>query len=162
MQMRMMGRGVLAVLLMGVVACGPLEPQEQDEAAAQAPAGEAGLTPLSSEELAELVARAEAAQRTDVTAAFAACPGANACTGYDSCASWSAVANCGTLSACTMSSPYCRQCEYDPELHRPICWNAPSQKQTQYKYRTCFNAFGQACTNVVLTLKAVCGACGDI
>jgi hypothetical protein len=149
-----------ALVLGMMVGCGPVDEGEalssegislQDIAAL--PDG----TQVSPELMAAVLAHVP--QPTDeLFHPAAACPSAKTCTnlGYGSCASWSAFTSC-SFSTCNPTDFACRQCEYDPDLGHSVCEDYGGQNQTKYRYRACFNAAGQICTEYDLTSVKVCG-----
>jgi hypothetical protein len=141
--------GVVAAALL--VGCGP-EVSEEALEAEMAAGDESALissaTPEPDEQM--LQALAASCQPTNTNSCVNA--------GYSSCAAWSDYYDCGELSACTFG--VCRRCEIDPDLGR-ICYPAPGQQQGRNRYRVCFNAAGQSCTEYELLTQRICTNCGE-
>jgi hypothetical protein len=76
--------------------------------------------------------------------------------GYGSCAAWSAVYDCGDLSACN-----------DLGCPRRVCYGTTrdscttvyegSTSQGTNRYRVCFNAAGESCTEYEKSSRLICG-----
>ena len=83
-----------------------------------------------------------------LTELSAACNPTTPCgTEYGSCASWSGYSNCG--------DPFCGGARGCGECDDFRCYIGPALKQNLERYRVCFNAFGQSCTEwqrTVITL----------
>lgn len=76
-----------------------------------------------------------------VTDFAAACHSTTTCgTAYPSCASWSGYSDC--------DDPFCssvRGCGENCDEFDPLCLG-PGMKQRRERFRVCFNALGQSCT----------------
>ncbi|WP_426754661.1 hypothetical protein [Myxococcus sp. Y35] len=136
--------GVVVLSLLS--GCG-VEQTEEALTDVEAPLAETSATALDAETRQAL---AESCQPTSTHSCVNA--------GYGSCLAWSEYYDCGSLSACT-SDASCRVCEYDPQIGRPICFRVPGQLQPRNRYRVCFNAAGQSCTEFEQLFNNVCGAC---
>lgn len=85
----------------------------------------------------------------------AACHGNVSCQPYyPSCASWT------TYSPC--DSPYCGtglrcgECTYDPDIGREFCGPGPAWKEPQERFRVCFDAYGNSCTEWQKIIVSTC------
>jgi hypothetical protein len=91
----------------------------------------------------------------DAATSLAGCQAASTCpTEYGSCSSWSAGSQCevtcfpGTCPCRPIWSP---DCEGVPPTDREVTW--------YNKFRVCFNASGQSCTEWQKTGVSHCGGC---
>jgi hypothetical protein len=138
----------IGVVVMGLlVGCGPVGPEE---------AGGQELTP---EQLAELVARAEPdAQLHQGLTAVCQPTTTNSCVnaGYGSCASWSGFYDCGDLSACNELGCPRRVCYGTTRDSCTTVYDGSSSQGTN-RYRVCFNAAGESCTEYEKSSRLICG-----
>jgi hypothetical protein len=87
------------------------------------------------------------------TALLAACHATTPCgSAYPSCGSWSSYSNCDAVF-CGIG-PGCGDCS-DPVSN---CGPGPAMRQRRERFRVCFNALGQHCTEYQrATITLVCG-----
>lgn len=103
---------------------------------------------LSSEEYLVFSGQAEIFHKSGACHDTTACP-----AGYDSCASWSSYSDCGD-QFCGFSTS-CQVCDEWGQCRL----GGPAQKQYRERYRVCFNAQAQSCTEyqrVAQTLGCGC------
>ncbi|RKG48676.1 hypothetical protein D7X30_40490 [Corallococcus sp. AB011P] len=83
----------------------------------------------------------------------------NSCVnaGYGACGNWSAYAACGELSSCNFAGCRTRVCDNGPCYFEYL----GSETQGNNRYRVCFNAVGQSCTEFEQTTTTVCG-CAEL
>lgn len=97
--------------------------------------------PLRSEDLVDMNAMgAELA---------AACPAPSTCAGFGSCAAWSATTSCGTRVCGTE----CFRCINPKD---PICFSGINRSTFTSRFRVCFNAQQQACTEFQVFTATTC------
>lgn len=100
--------------------------------------------PLRSEDLVDLAAM-EATLN-------AACPVATTCPGFDSCAAFSSTTSCGTL----VCGAECARCiRLKPDLE-PVCTSGVRRSTFSSRFRVCFNAQGQSCTEFQVFTASTC------
>jgi hypothetical protein len=97
--------------------------------------------PLRSEDLVDMAAM-------DATL-NAACPTPRTCTGFNSCASWSTTTSCGTRVCGTE----CFRCLNPKD---PICFSGINRSTFTSRFRVCFNAQQQACTEFQVFTATTC------
>jgi len=86
----------------------------------------------------DLVARAG----LDMTKSTACHTAVSCQPNFPSCASWTAYADCGDPFC--GSAPHCGECTCDE--FRCFCGPGPAWKQTQERFRVCFDSLGNSCT----------------
>jgi hypothetical protein len=107
------------------------------------PAERATMTlALRSEDLVDLAAM-EAALN-------AACPVEATCPGFDSCAAWSATTSCGTRVCGGECTADCIGPEQD------FCFFGIERSTSRTRFRVCFNAQGQSCTELQVSTTTTC------
>jgi hypothetical protein len=84
----------------------------------------------------------------------AACHGTVSCQpAYPSCASWSGYSGCGTPYC--GNGAHCGDCEYIEG--KEFCGPGPAWKSYLERFRVCFNALGQSCTEWQQVNNSWCG-----
>lgn len=144
----------VGTLMLGMlVGCGPVDMNE-DSSPEQLEVPADG-TQHSQEMMAAVLAKLP----DELLHAAVACQPTKTCAGYDACTDWSSVYNCGTLSECNASDAACKVCETKPGGIGSICEFHGGQRQTQNRYRVCFNSERESCTEYQRTVSptAVCG-----
>jgi hypothetical protein len=101
--------------------------------------------PLRSEDLVDM-----AAMQVSLNAA---CPAPTTCTGFGSCASWSSFTACGTAQC----GAECARCIKPSD---PICTTGIKSSTFTSRFRACFNAAGQQCTEFQVVTSTVCQITG--
>lgn len=145
----------MGVLLVLGAACGPVAPEEASSE--QQAVKVDGRTPLTSEQMQALLDRAA---KNPPALSTVACQPANACAGYDTCTPFTAFQNCGSLSACDVNGCYKTCVRVGSDTGPIVCYHVGSQSQTSFRYRQCFDNYGNSCTNIELSSATVCG-CND-
>ncbi len=144
----------IGVVVMGLlVGCGPVGPEDLGgEQETQEP------TLLTPEQVEELLAKLPPEERMVHSMGVCEPTNTNSCVnaGYGSCAAWSAYADCGDLSACN-----------DLGCPRRVCYGTTrdscttvydgSASQGTNRYRVCFNAAGESCTEYEKSSRLICG-----
>ncbi|GMU05621.1 hypothetical protein [Corallococcus caeni] len=140
--MRHIGLWVGLFITGWVLGCGPVGTEDSAEAPRYTP-----------EQVQALMAETPKPDEAMLQAFAAACEPTttNNCVnaGYGACGNWSAFADCGDLSECNFTGCRIRYDVYG------------SQIQGKNRYRVCFNAAGQSCTEFEQTTSIVCG-CGAL
>lgn len=148
--MRQLATFIGVVVLGLLVGCGPVGPEEMGGQGA----------PLTPEQLAELVAQVPEPDAQMLQGLTAVCQptSTNGCVnaGYGSCAAWSAVYDCGDLSACNELGCPRRVC-YGTTRDSCTTVYEGSTSQGTNRYRVCFNAAGESCTEYEKSSRLICG-----
>jgi hypothetical protein len=109
----------------------------------------ARLLPLRSEDLVDM-----AEMQVQLAAA---CPAPKTCAGFGSCAAWSTTTSCGS-AACGQQ---CFRCVRPSD---PICHSGITRSTFTSRFRVCFNAQQQSCTEFQVFTASSCqlfGSCCD-
>lgn len=133
-----------AVVVLGG-ACGSVDPAGAEE---ESPVVVDGKTPLTHDQLQSLV---DAAAKSPAVFPATACPSPYTCgSSYGSCTAWSAPITCGSPGTCNLLG--CKHCTGIGQ-----CTFDGSYSQPRYQYQTCFDLYGNQCTNVSVGSTTVCG-----
>ena len=110
----------------------------------------AELLPMRSEDLVDIAAM-------DATL-NAACPTAFTCdASFGSCASWSSTTSCGFRQC----GSQCFRCTAIKPGLEPICTSGIRRTTFSSRFRVCFNALGQSCTEFQVFSATACQLSGD-